>query len=79
MFSKAGLKNISIQRLNWKEHFNDGGEAYDFFASTSSAWWYSRIPSDKVESISQKVRAAFEQKRITEITTDVILAYGCKP
>jgi len=79
MFSKAGLKNISTQRLTWKEHFNDGGKAYDFFASTSSAWWYSRVPSDKIESISQKVRAVFEQKRITEITTDVILAYGCKP
>jgi ubiquinone/menaquinone biosynthesis C-methylase UbiE len=79
MFSEVGLIDVITRRLIWKHSFEDGGKAYDFFASTSSAWWYSKIPPDKMPSVAQKIRHAFERKPVTEITMDVILAYGRKP
>lgn len=79
MFSDAGLIDVITRQLTWKHSFEDGGKAYDFFSSTSSAWWYSKFPPDKIPSVSQKIRDAFEHKPITEITMDVILAYGHKP
>lgn len=79
MFSEAGLVDVTTRRLMWKHCFDDEGKAYDFFASTSSAWWYSKFPTDRIPSVSQKIRNAFERKPVTEITMDVILAYGRKP
>ena len=79
MFSMSGLINVSTRRLTWKENFADGGKAYDFFASTSSAWWYSKFPLDKIAPISRKIRRAFERKPIRQITTDIILGHGRKP
>jgi ubiquinone/menaquinone biosynthesis C-methylase UbiE len=79
MFSEAGLIDVITRQLTWKHSFEDGGKAYDFFSSTSSAWWYSKFPPDKIPSVSQKIRGAFERKPVTEITMDVILAYGHKP
>jgi SAM-dependent methyltransferase len=79
LFSEAGLIDVTTRRLIWKHGFEDGGKAYDFFASTTSAWWYSKFPTNRIPSVSQKIRSAFEQKPVTEITMDVILAYGHKP
>ncbi|MEW6181941.1 MAG: hypothetical protein AB1500_02025 [Bacillota bacterium] len=79
MFGMAGLADVSTRRLTWKESFADGGKAYEFFAATSSAWWYAKVPSDKVPSVAKKLRNAFERKAVKEITTDIILAYGRKP
>jgi ubiquinone/menaquinone biosynthesis C-methylase UbiE len=79
MFSTSGLTDVSTRRLVWKKQFADGGKAYDFFASTSSAWWYSKFTPDKGARISQKLRSAFERKPVREITLDVILAHGRKP
>jgi ubiquinone/menaquinone biosynthesis C-methylase UbiE len=79
IFSEAGLIDVITRRLIWKHSFEDGGKAYDFFASTSSAWFYSKFPPDKIPSVAQKIRHAFERKPVTEITMDVILAYGHKP
>ena len=79
MFSEAGLVNVITRQLTWKHRFEDGGKAYDFFSSTSSAWWYSKFPPDKIPSVSQKIRDAFVRKPVTEITMDVIFACGHKP
>lgn len=79
MFSEAGLIDVTTRRLIWKHSFENEGKAYDFFASTSSAWWYSKFPTDKIPSVAQKIRNAFERKPVTEITMDVILAHGHKP
>jgi len=79
MFSEAGLIDVMTRQLIWKHSFEDGGKAYDFFASTSSAWWYSKFPPDKIPSASRKIRDAFERKPVKEITMDVTLAYGRKP
>lgn len=79
MFSQAGLVDVRTRRLTWKEHFDDGGQAYDFFASTSSAWWYSKFAPEKVAILSRRVRSAFERRNVKEITTDSVLAVGRKP
>ena len=78
MFCDAGLVKVRTRRLTWKEHFDDGGKAYDFFASTSSAWWYSKFAPEKVATLSRRVRAAFERRNVREITTDAVLAFGRK-
>lgn len=79
MFSEVGLIDVITQHLIWKESFANGGKAYDFFASTSAAWWYTKFPTDKIPSVVPKIRHAFVRKPVSEITTDVILAYGHKP
>ena len=79
MFAAAGLFDVRARRLTWKHRFENGAQAYAFFASTSSAWWYSGFRADKVASVSQRVRAAFESRPVTEITSDVILACGRRP
>lgn len=79
MFFEAGLIDITTRQMTWKDSFENGTRAYEFFASTSSAWWYSKFPPDKIASVSEKIRAAFERKPVKEITVDVILAYGHKP
>jgi len=78
MFSKAGLTDILTKRVMWTESFPDGGKAYDFFAATSSAWWYSKFPPDQVASLVRKVRRTFEQKDVKEITSDIVIGYGKK-
>ena len=79
LFSKAGLVNVSTNRMTWKEYFDSTGEAYDFFVSTSSGWWYTFFPPDKIGSLSQKVRTAFEEKGVRHMTSDVVFAHGSKP
>jgi len=79
MFSEAGLIDVMTRQMTWKESFENGGRAYDYFASTSAMWWCSKFPREKVASVSQKIRAAFERKPVTQITADIILTYGRKP
>lgn len=79
ILSKAGLMDIQIRRLTWQDDFVTGDKAYDFFATTTASWWYSKFPRDKIAEDSQKIRDYFDRKNITKITQDVILAYGKKP
>jgi ubiquinone/menaquinone biosynthesis C-methylase UbiE len=64
IFSDAGLIEVITRRLIWKDSFEDGGKAYDFFASTSSAWWYSKFSTDKIPPVAQKIRHAFLRKPV---------------
>lgn len=75
---RAGLSAVQTRRLVWKDNYSDGGKVFDFFVSTSGAWWYAKFPPEVVDQISRKIRAAFVEKRVCEITSDVILAYGKK-
>jgi ubiquinone/menaquinone biosynthesis C-methylase UbiE len=79
MFFEAGLIDVVTRQMTWKDSFENGGRAYDFFTSVSGAWWCSKFPTEKITSALQKIRAAFERKPVTQITTDIILAYGRKP
>lgn len=37
-FMKAGLDKIKTKRLTLTDEFENGGELFDFFASTSGLW-----------------------------------------
>jgi ubiquinone/menaquinone biosynthesis C-methylase UbiE len=74
----AGLKDIHTERLTWIDELENGSEVFDFFASTSSLWWYDRLPRDLREKEAEKTREYFQRKEIKSITSDVVLAYGIK-
>ncbi len=77
-FKQAVLNEIATRRLTWKDTFSNGAEAYDFFASTSSGWWFSKFPKKKVLRESKKLRDYFNAKGVSQITQDIIFAYGKK-
>lgn len=79
MFAQAGYADIRTRRLTWQDVFQDGGKAYDFFATTSASWWLSKLPPHKIAEVSQKSRDYFERKNVTRITQDIVLTYGRKP
>ena len=77
-FVNAGLGNIQTERLTWIHKFENGGEAFDFFASTSGLWWYHRLPKEIRDKETEKIRNYFKRKNITEVTSDVVFATGTK-
>jgi ubiquinone/menaquinone biosynthesis C-methylase UbiE len=78
LLTKAGLKDVRTDRLTWIDQFETGYDAFDFFASTSSLWWYDRIPQELRGKEAEKTREYFQHKGIRSITSDVILASGLK-
>ena len=79
LLEQAGLVDIRTRRFTWRNSFENGGKAYDFFAAISSSWWYAKFPREKIAEESRITRNYFERKKVTQITDDVILAYGRKP
>lgn len=79
LMRKVGLQGIHTRRLTWRDSYPTGGEVYDFFAATSSSWWFEKYPENRREEMSNKTREYFERKKIRYLTQDVILAYGTKP
>ena len=77
-FTNAGLNNIQTERLTWTDEFENGGEVFDFFASTSGLWWYHRLPPEIRNIETEKTRNYFQNKSVTELTSDVVLGYGSK-
>ena len=79
MLERANLIDVNTYQLVWQEAFESSDHAYDFWASTSAAWWYSKFPADKIAGEEQKALKSFKRNNVTKITQDVIFAYGCKP
>jgi ubiquinone/menaquinone biosynthesis C-methylase UbiE len=79
MFARAGLVDIRTRRVLWRNSFETGGEAYDFFGAISASFWYAKLPPDVRTKDSQQARSYFDRKGVTRITDDIILAYGRKP
>ncbi len=79
MLVQAGLTDVQTRKLFWQDNFATGGKAYDFFASVSASWWNAKLPSERIEAISEKTRDYFEHNNVTQITHDIILAYGRQP
>jgi hypothetical protein len=79
LLEQAHLDHIQSKRAIWRNEFDDGLAAYDFFASISSSWWYAKYPYEEREKDSARTREYFLQKRITVITDDIVVAYGYKP
>jgi len=77
-FINAGLDNIQTERLTWIEEFENGGEVFDYFASTSGLWWHHRLPPEIRNKETEKTRTYFQHKNITKITCDVVFASGLK-
>lgn len=77
-FINAGLNGIRTERLTWIDKFANGGEVFDFFASSTGLWWYHRIPIESRNQEAEKTRAYFQRKGITEVTSDVVFAFGSK-
>ncbi|MBW6498249.1 MAG: class I SAM-dependent methyltransferase [Bacteroidales bacterium] len=74
----AGLDNIKTERFTWVDEFENGGMVFDFFASTTGLWWYHRLPPEIREKEERKSRSYFLYNNVTQITSDVILAFGTK-
>lgn len=78
MLAQAGLSEIQTRRTTWQDSFEDGGEAFDFFAATSACWWYARMPAERRSAESTRLRGYFAQHGVKRITQDVILARGTR-
>jgi SAM-dependent methyltransferase len=78
-FLNADLKHISTERLIWTDDFDDGGKAFDFFATTSALWWYERLPKHKREREAKKTREYYRKNKVTSVTSDVVFTFGIKP
>ena len=78
MLVQAGFTEVRSRRYTWRNDFENGGQAFDFFAAISASWWYAKFPPDKRTKESQKARDYFERRRVAQITDDVVLAYGRK-
>jgi len=74
----AKLENIKSKRVIWRNEFDDGGAAYDFFASISASWWYAKFPIDEIAKDSKRTRDYFMRKKVNVITDDIVVVYGYK-
>jgi hypothetical protein len=76
--TQAGLQNIRIERLIWKDDYENGYEVFDFFASTTGLWFFHKLPADIRKKEEERMRNYFQHKQITSITSDVVIAIGSK-
>jgi SAM-dependent methyltransferase len=79
MLVQAGLGDVRTRRLYYQDNFETGSKAHDFFACTSSSWWFAKFPPDKIAGQAKKAQDYFERKGVTQITEDTILAVALKP
>jgi len=79
LLEHAELKNIQSKREIWRNKFDDGAAAYDFFAAISSSWWYAKFPAEERERDSKRTREYFMRKNIDVVTDDIVIASGIKP
>lgn len=79
ILKRAGLNEIQTRRMEWREDFQNGGQAHDFFLGTSSAYWYSRFPDQERVALAERSRQYFERKKVTSCGMDVMIGYGHKP
>jgi len=79
LLEHAGLQNIQSKREIWRNKFDDGAAAYDFFAAISSSWWYAKFPAEERERDSKRTREYFMRKNIDVVTDDIVIASGIKP
>jgi len=75
----VNLQDIQSKRTTWKNQFDDGGSAYDFFAAISSSWWYAKFPQEERIKDSKRTRNYFMRRKIDVITDDIVVAFGRKP
>jgi ubiquinone/menaquinone biosynthesis C-methylase UbiE len=79
LFERSNLENIQSRRVIWRNEFENGFAAYDFFAAISASWWYAKFPPDEMEKDSARTRNYFNRKNLNVITDDIIISHGNKP
>lgn len=79
MLKRVGVTDIRAKRVIWRNGFPTGSDAYDFFVAISAAFWYAKFPEKQRMQDVLKVRHHFEDKRVKQITDDIILVHGSKP
>lgn len=79
LFDGAGLDDVRVERVTWKNRFDRGGQAWDCFAAISGAFWYERFTPEGRMRDADRAREHFERKGVTELTEDIIVASARKP
>jgi ubiquinone/menaquinone biosynthesis C-methylase UbiE len=79
LLANEKLRSVESKRAIWRNRFEDGGAAYDFFAAISSSWWYAKFPAKERVRDSRRTREFFLRKGINVITDDIVVACGYKP
>lgn len=75
----ANLENIQSKRVIWRNEFENGLAAYDFFAAISASWWYAKFPPEEIEKDSARTRYYFNRKNVNIVSDDIVVACGTKP
>jgi ubiquinone/menaquinone biosynthesis C-methylase UbiE len=73
------LENVTSRRHIWRNKFDNGSAAYDFFAAISASWWYAMFPPDEIDRDSKRTRDDFNRRNIRIVTDDIVVVYGYKP
>jgi len=76
---RANLENIQSKRVIWRNEFENGLAAYDFFAAISASWWYAKFPPVEIEKDSQRTRDYFNRKNVKIVSDDIVIVRGTKP
>jgi len=79
LLEQEKLERIRSRRIVWRNEFQSGRDAYEFFAAISASWWYARFPPSAVAKDSNTTREYFDRKDVRIITDDIVIAYGWKP
>ncbi len=79
LLKRANINGIQSKRVIWRNEFDDGFAAYDFFSAISSSWWYAKFPPEARLKDSKRTREYFQKKNINIVTDDIVVAYGYKP
>lgn len=79
LMTSLGLERLWFKRVIWRNQFPTGGDAFDFFAAISSAFWHGKFPSSKIGPTVEKMRRSFMIRKAVQVTDDVIFGYGQKP
>ncbi len=78
MLKKEGFVNTKIKSQRGQLSFKNGGEAWDFFAACSSAYFLELFKPEERLSVIQTIRNYFLNKNITTVTYDALMGYGKK-
>lgn len=79
LLEQENLEKIQSKRATWRNRFENGFAAYDFFSAISSSWWYAKFPPEERKKDSVRTRKYFQKRNIDIVTDDIVIAYGCKP
>ncbi|MBN1322091.1 MAG: class I SAM-dependent methyltransferase [Thermoleophilia bacterium] len=79
LLERAGLTDIHTARRRWELPFDDPGLAFDFFSSSSSAFWSAQIPPDSRGAVAAMMRDKFGRRAVLQVTHDIVFAYGRVP